>query len=49
MATRAIIGQHGTWNPDDTDWQQLLAAGQEMFAGMKQLDPTRRLLQPFRR
>ena len=35
------LGQHGTWNPNDTDWQKLLAAGQEMFAGMKQLDPTR--------
>ena len=35
------IGRHGNWNPNDLAWQQLLAAGQELFADLKQLDPTR--------
>ena len=36
-----LMGRHGAWDPNDQGWQKLLAAGQQMFAAMKQLDPTR--------
>ena len=36
-----LMGRHGKWNPDDHGWQQLLAAGHELFAALKKLDPTR--------
>jgi beta-galactosidase len=29
------------WDQDDARWQRLMAAGQEMFAGLKKLDSTR--------
>jgi beta-galactosidase len=34
------IGRRG-WDQDDQRWQRYLAAGRDMFEGLKQLDPTR--------
>lgn len=34
------LGRHG-WAEADQRWQRLLAAGREMFDGLRQLDPTR--------
>jgi beta-galactosidase len=34
------IGRRG-WDQDDRRWQRYLAAGRDMFEGLKQLDPTR--------
>jgi beta-galactosidase len=34
------IGRHG-WAQGDERWQRLLAAGKEMFDGLRKLDPTR--------
>ena len=35
------IGRRGWAEQNDPRWQQLMAAGKEMFAGLKKLDPTR--------
>jgi beta-galactosidase len=34
------VGRHG-WDLDKQRWQRILAAGRDMFEGLKQLDPTR--------
>jgi beta-galactosidase len=34
------LGRHG-WDLDKERWQRILAAGRELFAGLRQLDPTR--------
>lgn len=35
-----LIGRRG-WGQNDQRWQRLMVAGQEMFDGLKKLDPTR--------
>jgi len=34
------LGRRG-WDPSDQRWQEIMAAADEMFAGLKELDPTR--------